>query len=423
MTPISQRPLDPIGAKSCADSLDESLIRESPSTEIRAEHVHIPTPGDHYSAATGSAIMTIIYEMARVHERHGGQTRVIVARGSLHDYPVGQCVEVDPTSPPVRWQKLFDVGLGRLGRSRRFGTAAYGPATRTLAAGFDGSIFVHNDPVAIPMLKGRLPKATVCLWANNELFGTYSGRETYRIAAAADRLICCSQYIANDLRSRLNGDSSLLGKVHVVHNGVDVHRFKPGVAMGSGEVPVILFVGRVTPVKGPHLLLKAARAIASPGRRFKVRIVGSSGFSSTDPLTDYERELRRLAEPIKQSVEFVPFVNRQRVLEEYQAASIFCVPSDWDDPCPLTVPEGLACGLPTVASRRGGIPELGGDAILYFSPPDTETLGKHLNHLLDDGHERQRLGLRALQRAKCLSWTLSYQTLLKAIEPVCRTAN
>jgi glycosyltransferase involved in cell wall biosynthesis len=382
-------------------------------------HVHVPTPGDHYSAATGSAIMTLVYEMARAHAGRGGRTRVLVARGTRHDYPIGECVEVEPTAPPKRWQKLVDAGLGRVGLGRPFGVASYGPASAAVEAAFEGPVFVHNNPVGVPLFARRLPRAKVCLWANNELFGTYARHEVQRIAAAAHLLICCSKYIAEDLCGRLGTQHE---KIKVVRNGADVERFRPDPAMRVGDEPVILFVGRIVPVKGVDLLLRAAARISNSARRFKVRIVGSSGFSAGEPLSPYEQELRSLAGPIQDRVEFRPFVDRDRVVEEYQSASIFCGPSNWDDPCPLTIAEAMACGLAVVASARGGIPEVGGDALLYFNPPDVDALAAHLARLVDHAAFREESGRCARQRAvQHLTWDMEYAKLkemLVATHPV-----
>ena len=53
-------------------------------------HIHIPTPGDHYSPATGSALMTIIHHVAVCYAAQGGETMLIVNRGTRHDYQPGQ---------------------------------------------------------------------------------------------------------------------------------------------------------------------------------------------------------------------------------------------------------------------------------------------------------------------------------------------
>jgi glycosyltransferase involved in cell wall biosynthesis len=374
--------------------------------------VHVPWPDDNYSPSTGSAIVTIIYEMSRVHAEHGGTTKVVVTRGKRHDYPVGEIVAVDPTGIPSRWKKAVDVGLGRLALPRLFGGRAYGPACSAIERNFDGLIFVHNNPVAISRFKHSHPKARVCLWANNELFRTYTPRETRRVVRDADRVICCSRYIANDLEARLGTSSE---KIRVVHNGADLRRFRPDACRRVDTPPVVLFIGRVTPIKGPDLLIKAALKIFRADRPFELRIVGSSGFSASDPLTQYECILRDLAKPMGSAVVFKPFVDRAAVVEEYQAASIFCAPSNWNEPVSLTVPEALASGLPTIAARRGGIPEVGGNAVQYFDPPDVDQLAVLLDGLLNDPENRRQWGDRAIKQASRLSWEKQYAALLTAL--------
>jgi glycosyltransferase involved in cell wall biosynthesis len=179
---------------------------------------------------------------------------------------------------------------------------------------------------------------------------------------------------------------------------------------------VVLFVGRVTPQKSPDLLIRAAAKILSPRRRFKLRIVGNSGFSAADPLTPYEQEIRKLAAPLGEAVEFQSFVDRAGVSRELDAASIYCVPSNWDDPCPLTVPEGLASGLPCIVSRRGGIPEEAADAALYFNPPNVDALANRLVYLLDDPAARSEWGQRARARALQITWENQYRLLRQFVE-------
>lgn len=380
-------------------------------------HVHVPTPGDHYSPATGSAVMTVIYELARQHAKHGGDTRLVVGRGTRHDYPVGTVAEVDFPPLPSRKQKVVDLALGRMGFQRRFGAGLYEPAREVIAQDFTGPIFVHNNPAGVPMLRRHAQGAKICLYLHNVVFGTYTRREIRRVLGAADRAICVSEFIAADLETRAGG---LREKLSVVHNGVDGHRFAPADSVRTDGDPVVLFLGRILPEKGPDLLLRAARTLVDRQRRFKVRVVGSSGFSAADPLTPYERELRALAEPIRDRVEFRPFVDREEIMTEYRSADIFCAPSNWDDPCPLTVLEGLACGLPMVTSRRGGIPEIGGDAPLYFHPPDVDELAQRLAELLDNPVTRADRAVRARARAERFSWANQYGTLQTALAQVQR---
>ena len=202
----------------------------------------------------------------------------------------------------------------------------------------------------------------------------------------------------------------------VVHNGVDLERFHPAGNAARPTEPTVLFLGRVIPEKGPDILLRAARTLIGAKRRFRVRIVGSKGFSPNEPLSSYERRLRQIAEPIRDAVEFKPFVDRARIIDEYARASVFCVPSNWDDPCPLTLLEALACGLPTIASSRGGIPEIGGKALLYFQPPSVSEFADRLAYLIDDESARADWGRRARDRVLGLGWDEQYRKLRQVVE-------
>jgi glycosyltransferase involved in cell wall biosynthesis len=198
-------------------------------------------------------------------------------------------------------------------------------------------------------------------------------------------------------------------------NGVDVQAFRPPRHPPSPEEPVILFVGRMVPEKGAHLLLEAANLIAGPSRRFRVRIVGSAGYARAASLTRYEMDLRRIAGPLGKRVEFVPFLDRAAVRDVYREASIQCVPANWDEPFGMTTLEGMSSGLAVVGSRRGGIPEAGGTAVAYFDPANPSTLAEVLAWLVDDPVARAELGRRARARAAELSWEHQYEQLLAAL--------
>ena len=251
--------------------------------------IHIPTPGDHYSSASGSAVMTVIYELSRWHEREGGKTRLIVGRGSRHDYPVGECTEVQFSHLPNRNHKILDVLMGRIGLPRRFLAQVYKPAFTALSPTFEGAVIAHNAPVAMSGLKRASPRARATLYCHNTLFGTYANSETRRTIAPADVIICVSEFLAEELRARLgSADDRVFG----ITNGVDTQRFCQPDSKPETDEPVILYVGRVSPEKGPDLLVKAAVKLANGKRKFKVRIVGSSNFNANDPLTGYEQDLR-----------------------------------------------------------------------------------------------------------------------------------
>jgi glycosyltransferase involved in cell wall biosynthesis len=405
--------------QSTVSSSRDSNSGNLPAARLARRHVHVPTPGDHYSPATGSATMSLIHEIAVRHAAAGGETQIIVGKNTRHDYAAGQCVEVNFHRTIDKGQKFFDALMARGGFSRRIENEIYRPALGAIEPGFDGVIFLHNCPGVVAAFKERFPSARICLYAVNALFRTYSLAEVRRVIAAVDRMICCSRFIANDVRERLGVVSE---KIVVVHNGVNVENFRPAAMPASAPMPAtedqpprILFMGRVIPDKGPDLLIQAALKLHEQKKHFKLRIVGSAGYRAGNALTPYERQLRSLARPIADRVEFQASVDRGQLLREYQEAAIFCAPVRWDDPFPLTVLEAMACGVPTVAGRRGGIPEIG-DSILYFKPRDVEQLAGQIARLLDDSQFRARCAARCRSRAEDFSWDLQYNKLVAAAE-------
>jgi glycosyltransferase involved in cell wall biosynthesis len=80
------------------------------------------------------------------------------------------------------------------------------------------------------------------------------------------------------------------------------------------------------------------------------------------------------------------------------SADIAVVPSMWDDPCPRAAIEALAQGCALVTSRRGGLPEIAGDAAIYVDPGDVAGFAAALRRLGED--EALRRGLQARARAR-----------------------
>ena len=113
-------------------------------------HIHIPTPGDHYSPATGSAVITIIHELATQHQLRGGQTRIVAGRGTRHDHDVGKCLETAFPPPLSRQKKLADAAAGKVGLRRPFVGSLYKPARDLIPDDFTGPVNLGN-PVEMPI--------------------------------------------------------------------------------------------------------------------------------------------------------------------------------------------------------------------------------------------------------------------------------
>ena len=197
-----------------------------------------------------------------------------------------------------------------------------------------------------------------------------------RVFARTDLIIACSDWTAKQL-ARQCGDVPLVS----VHNGVDAARFRPLPAPRTRAVCTIGMVGRLSTAKGLDVLLAAARVL---GPSVCVCIAGPPAAPADAAL------LRRFDQP---NVTYYGPVSRMEMPGFYQDLDCFVLPSRSEN-FPLTVLEAMGCGLPVIASRVGGIPEVlaPGTNGLLVEPGDIADLVQAIRRLADDRAFARRLG-------------------------------
>ena len=364
---------------------------------------HLPTPGDHYSPATGSAVITVLHGLVREHVAAGGSARIIVTAGTYADrYPEGNVVEcaAGPALPGRRARAAEALTAYVTGR-RPWSAAPWAPSVATLIG--SGLTFVHNGVSAGPLLPTRSRRV---LYMHNTLLRTYSRREARLALSRFDDVITVSAFLAAEVRDRA-GESV---PIHVVHNGVDTTTFRPGPGPGR---PTIMFLGRILPGKGVMELVEAATRIRD--RDFALRIIGRRGFTNDEPLSDFELALRRAAAPLGDRVSFEPFIARDHVPDVLRQASVLVQPSTAPEGLPLGLLEGMASGVACVASDAGGIPEVLHGAGLVTPKGDVGALADALALLLDDDAARAHAATACRARAEGLTWQDTYAALSQAL--------
>ncbi len=144
--------------------------------------------------------------------------------------------------------------------------------------------------------------------------------------------------------------------IKVIHNGIDLDRFKP-VDTPSRDDDLILGVGRLVPKKGFATLLDACRILKDKGVRFKCLIVGDGPERENLLLKKAEIGLG------DNDVEFTGAKTQDEVLDLMRRASLFCLPCTVDidgnqDALPTVIIEALALGLPVISTSISGVPEM-----------------------------------------------------------------
>jgi glycosyltransferase involved in cell wall biosynthesis len=375
---------------------------------------HVITPGDHFSPRTGSAIPTVVHGLAGAAIAAGDDRRlppiVVLQDGTYRPrYDTAATIEYAGAASPGRRARVVDAALGRLGIPRRGAAGYFRPAVDALRGRPAGFVLAHNAPI-VPWLLRDQPHTPI-LYAHNDVLRSYSRAEASRVFGGAGRIIAVSDALAAQLREHL--PRSLHDRVRTVINGIDTARFSPAAGREPGPLRV-MFLGRAIPEKGADILLTAA---ALAGRDdVEYLVVGSHGFDPAAALSPHEQELRELAARVPAPVRFEAFVDRERLPDLVRRADVLVVPSRWPDPGTLTVGEGMATGIPVVASRRGGIPELVGDAGVLFDPDRPAELASTIVRLVDDPVFRADRAAASLAWARSHDWAWSWRHLADVLD-------
>lgn len=222
----------------------------------------------------------------------------------------------------------------------------------------------------------------------------------------ADRIVAFSGH-ERDAMSRLYGADP--AKVMLAPCGVDLGKFRP---MDQGEVRrklglngerVLLYVGRVEPLKGLDLLVEAAAQLEPGEDNVRMMVVGGGG--QGEPETD---RVRRLAEErqVHGFMDFVGRVDHDELPLYYNAADVCVVPSYYES-FGLVALEAMACGTPVIASRVGGLPTLVHHGHTGFLKPwrCPEAFANSVEMLLSSSRLLESMGNAARRRAEMMGWS------------------
>jgi glycosyltransferase involved in cell wall biosynthesis len=122
--------------------------------------------------------------------------------------------------------------------------------------------------------------------------------------------------------------------------------------------------------------------------------------------------LRDIARPpLEGRVEHLGYVDPERRRDLYAAASMLVLPSHVEG-FGLPVLEAMTVGVPVIVSRRGALPEVGGDAVVAIEPDDADGFARAMGRYLDDPAAAAAASERGRRRSQVYSWDASARTLL-----------
>ncbi len=189
----------------------------------------------------------------------------------------------------------------------------------------------------------------------------------------------------------------------------------------SDDVPYLLYVGGISPHKNLDTLIESIGRLRGEGGGDDLRLVLVGDYAGDSFYSAYPALRARVAaHKLKGAVLFAGRVPDDELVELYHGARALVLPSFLEG-FGLPAVEALACGTPVVASTAGSLPEVVGDAGLYFDPDDPAGLDWALRRLLTDPALRAELAARGPARAAQFSWGRTARLTLDGIEEVsCR---
>jgi glycosyltransferase involved in cell wall biosynthesis len=209
----------------------------------------------------------------------------------------------------------------------------------------------------------------------------------------ADEAISISRYLQQQLKKETGLDSE------VVYNKIDTQRFYQGIDRSAvrdkhqlGNAPLVLYVGRISPHKGIHLLIEAFSLVRRQIPRAKLLVVGKHTFPS------YSRKIGGMAD---NSVIFAGYVPDEELPSYYAACDVYATATMWEG-FNLPLVEAQACGKPVVAFNLGPHPEVIKDKAtgLLIPPADTAAFAEAIVKLLKDTKLRQEMGEKAYKAVR-----------------------
>ncbi|HYW00257.1 MAG TPA: glycosyltransferase family 4 protein [Candidatus Acidoferrum sp.] len=223
---------------------------------------------------------------------------------------------------------------------------------------------------------------------------------------AGSKTICVSRCLKDTMQdSNLEYSKNLF----TIPNGIQTGTFRP---MDVGKEYDLLFVGRFQKAKGLDLLLRSLSLIHSTwGEAYKLGIVGE--------FTDEQRTfiVNSTPEAVRGWVVFLGTVQRENMPRIINSGKLVIVPSRYES-FGLPALEAIACGIPVLATRVGGLPEIIDETVgTLVKPDDTQALASAIHTSIRDTSLAQRAAINGPVKARKYDWRVVAPQILQVLFP------
>ena len=342
----------------------------------------------------GGGVEMSVWALGRELARRGHQVSIIGGRGQRGLPP--EAMELEVLTFPFRPRQSFpDLGTRarKLMERLSFARQALPALTRS---GFDRLLIFKSFDLAPALWAARRGRLKAGFLSGGSEF--YPGYKA--LAARLDYLAAVSAFTAGQMRRATGLEPQ------VNHLGVDMERFRPGppdpdLAARGGLEPgdeVLVAAVRLVALKGVQRAISALALLRERRPLLKLVVAGEGPYRA-------ELERRAAQAGVTDRVRLLGFLEPGRLAGFYALGSCAVFPSMGEEALGLSIAEAMACGLPVVASRLGGVPEVVGDCGVLVPAKDDQALARALESLLDQPQRRRELGEAGRRRvAREFTW-------------------
>ena len=215
-------------------------------------------------------------------------------------------------------------------------------------------------------------------------------------------------------------------KIKTIYNGIDILRFSPqtlncihrdDLGLLQNDF-ILLYSGRINKDKGVSELVEAMLKLKEHPE-IKLLILGSSFFGNANKDDVFISKLKQKAETIHNRICFTGFIPYSRLPQYLWISDVAIVPSIWEEPFGNTVVEAMAAGLPLIATRSGGIPEIcEGVATIVEREHIVDNLAAAILDLYNNPEKRKQMSTASLERSKLFDKETYAKNFFAALEDI-----
>jgi len=274
---------------------------------------------------------------------------------------------------------------------------------------------VHIYEQLVPLIRRSSPTTKIVLHVHDHSQLQQEEAVVRRRLEKADLIVGCSRYMAGAVAARF---PSLSDRVLAIPNSIPEPWQEREQLDHDGS---IVFVGRLSPEKGVHVLVEAFNEIGKRLPTATLTLVGPSAVPGPSVVQShldtpafapvrhfygqgnaYRRHLADLVDPsLQDRVDFVGEVPNEEATKKLVSADLLVMPSIWNEPFGMPVLEGMAAGLPVVATNLGAFPDTvaDGETGLLVEPGDAAGLAGAIESILSDPVRARSMGAAGRARA------------------------